>query len=134
MSRWSDLDLTNVIEGILRDVHANNLSGHHFGGPYVTAYQIAIELERRSPDLVTEIGKQIGGAGIGEHNSLAQYLSNELSKNIKSDPSHFPIEGIFMSNENVSAMIFNRANGEAIQSSLVGTTFDIALYRLRRSL
>ena len=126
---WSDLDLTDAVANILRDVHLNNPRGHHFGRPYITAYQIAIELEIRYLEVFEVIGKQIGGKGTGEHTSVTQYIANQLSKRINADPSGFPVEGIFMSNENVMDMLFTRSDGTLIQSSLAGTASDIALYR-----
>lgn len=130
MSIWSEHDLTDKLVEILADVHCNN-DVHHFGRPYVSAYQIAIEMQRRFPDTVAAIGKPIGGAGTGQHNSLAQYLSNELSKLIKRLEADYPIEGAFFSNENASAITFTDAEGGLVTSSLVGTDFDMALYRLR---
>jgi hypothetical protein len=130
MSIWSEHDLTDKVVTILTDVHCNN-DVHHFGRPYVSAYQIAIEMERRFPETVAAIGKPVGGAGTGQHNSLAQYLSNELSKLIKRLEVDYPIEGAFFSNENVSAITFTDAEGGIVTSSLVGTDFDMALYRLR---
>ena len=140
MSKWDALDLTAIITKILEDVHLNNPAGHHLGRPYVSAYHIAIEIETRHPQLFAEIGKPVGGRGTGQHDSLAQYVSNELSKRVKAagqsapDDSiepDFPIEGVFMSNERISAMVFQKPDGTEIRSSLAGTPFDIALYRTR---
>ncbi|MBK5221392.1 MAG: hypothetical protein JJE52_00640 [Acidimicrobiia bacterium] len=130
MSMWSEHDLTEKVIQILTDVHCNN-DVHHFGRPYVSAYQIAIEMQRRFPGTVSAIGKPIGGAGTGQHNSLAQYLSNELSKQIERLDDEYPVEGAFFSNEHASAITFTGAEGAVVTSSLVGTDFDMALYRLR---
>lgn len=132
MSIWSEHNLTDKVIEILTDVHCNN-DVHHFGPPYISAYQIAIEMQRRFPETVTAIGKPIGGAGTGQHNSLAQYLSNELSKIIKRLELDYPVEGAFFSNENASAISFAGADGAVVTSSLVGTDFDMALYRLRHN-
>lgn len=78
MSLWSEHDLTDKVVQILTDVHCSN-AVHHFGRPCISAYQIAIEMRRRFPETVTAIGKPVGGTGVGQHNSLAQYLSNELA-------------------------------------------------------
>lgn len=82
----------------------------HFGRPYISAYQLAIEMKRRYPETVAAIGKPVGGAGIGQHNSLAQYLSNELSKQIKQGDEH-RVEGAFFSNENATSVAFSGADG-----------------------
>ncbi len=130
MSLWSEHDLTDKVVQILTGVHCNN-EVHHFGRPYISAYQIAIEMQRRFPETVTAIGKPIGGAGTGQHNSLAQYLSNELSKQIKAQGVDHPVEGAFFSNENARSVTFTGVDGDVITSSLVGTDYDMALYRLR---
>lgn len=131
MSQWAQHDLTDKVVQILTDVHCIN-EVHHFGRPYISSYQIAIAMQGRFPDTVAEIGKPIGGAGTGQHDSLAQYLSNELSKRIKTQGDSHPVEGAFFSNENAAAVTFFGADGAIITSSLVGTDFDMALYRLRR--
>ena len=129
MSTWAALDLTQTVVGILSDVHLNNPEGHHFGPPFVTAYHLAIELEVRHPDKVAQIGKPIGGVGSGEQ-SLAQYLSGQLSRLIRDEVS-FPIEGAFMTNQHVVDMVYRRSGGTELHSSLAGSTFDLAMYRLR---
>jgi hypothetical protein len=130
VSTWAEYDLTNKIVDILETVHCSN-DIHHFGRPFVSAYQIAIEMQRRYPDTVDAIGKPVGGAGTGQHDSLAQYLSNELSKQIKSRPADHQVEGAFFSNENASSVVFRGVDGAAITSSLVGAGYDMALYRIR---
>jgi len=115
MSTWAELDLTQTVVGILGDVHLNNAEGHHFGPPFVTAYHQAIELEVRHPDKVAQIGKPIGGVGSGEQ-SIAQYLSGQLSRLIRDD-ADFPIEGAFLSNEHMVDMVYRRSGGTELHSS-----------------
>lgn len=130
MSIWEQHDLTTKVVEVLHGVHCNN-DQHHFGRPYITAYQLAIELQRVYPDTADAIGKPLGGSGVGQHNSLAQYLANELSRRIKAQGADFPVEGAFLSNDNARSMTFTAANGDAVTSSLVGTGFDLSLFRLR---
>ena len=130
MSIWEQHDLTTKVVEVLHGVHCNN-DQHHFGRPYITAYQLAIELQRVHPETADAIGKPLGGSGVGQHNSLAQYLANELSRRIKAQGAYFPVEGAFLSNENARSMTFTAANGDAVTSSLVGTGFDLSLFRLR---
>lgn len=130
MSIWEQHDLTTKVVKVLRGVHCNN-DEHHFGRPYITAYQLAIEVQRIHPETADAIGKPLGGSGVGQHNSLAQYLANELSRRIKAQGDDFPVEGAFLSNENARSMTFTAADGAAITSSLVGTGFDLSLFRLR---
>ena len=49
MSIWAQHDLTDKVVQILTDVHCNT-EVHHFGRPFISAYQIAIEMQRRSRD------------------------------------------------------------------------------------
>jgi hypothetical protein len=130
MSIWEEQGLTERVVDVLSTVHLN-ADDHHFGRPYVTAYQIAIALEEQFPAAVAAIGKPIGGRGIGQHNSLAQYLGAELSRQIREQGANHPIEGAFISNEHVSEVRYQRATGEPVVSSLTGTPYDLALFRLR---
>lgn len=54
MSIWAEHDLTAKIFDVL--AHLQGERTHHFGRPYVTAYQLAIELQHRHPDTVAAIG------------------------------------------------------------------------------
>lgn len=78
MTIWEQHDLTTKVVEVLHGVHCNN-DQHHFGRPYITAYQLAIELQRVHPETADAIGKPLGGSGVGQHNSLAQYLSRTSS-------------------------------------------------------
>ena len=131
MSVWEDHDVENKVIAVLTDVHLVN-DYHHFGRPYMTAYQLAIHLHARYPEVAQALGVKVGGAGTGERTSLAQYLARELSRRIKSDPHH-PVQGAFLSNEAVHELSYEAANGQLITSSLTGTPFDLSLYRLRTS-
>jgi hypothetical protein len=130
MSMWEQHDLTAKITEILGGVQFDN-DEHHFGRPFVTAYQVAIELQRLYPDTVAGIGKPLGGAGVGQHDSVAQYLANELSRQIKAAGQTHPVEGAFLSNEHARSMTFDGPDGGTITSSLVGSSFDLSLFRLR---
>ena len=48
MSQWNDHDLGGKIEQILADLPLGNPEGHHFGRPYLSAYQLAIEMNGAS--------------------------------------------------------------------------------------
>lgn len=126
MSFWEDYNIGDRINQILSDVADE---GHHFGRSFLTAYQLAIEFADRYPDIVARLGKQIGGAGIGEHTSLAQYLALELSRQIRDDSS-YPIEGAFISNRHVRELSYEH-NNETITSSLTGTQYSLSMFRLR---
>lgn len=133
MSLWEQHQMVERIGAALEIVHVNNPAGHAFGAPYVSAYQIAIAIDAADPELTANVGKAVGGAGTGAHHSLAQYISNELSKQIhlaqlRGEP--YFVEGVFMSNERVRSLVYRGADGNDVVSSLAGTPFDMALYRL----
>jgi hypothetical protein len=97
MSNWQTYQLAEKITAILAEV-PDYAQGHHLGRPFLTAYQIAIALAHRYPDVVASLGYPIGGAGTGQHNSLAQYIAQRLSAEIKA--GHLPdVEGGFLSNQ-----------------------------------
>jgi hypothetical protein len=125
-SQWEQHNIEDRIIQILRAVEDE---GHHFGRPYLTAYQLAIEFDNRHHDIVTSLGKQVGGAGTGERTSLAQYLALELSRHIR-DNSNYPVEGAFISNRNVRELRYNRGN-EIITSSVTGSGYSLSMFRLR---
>jgi hypothetical protein len=131
MSIWSDYDVEAKVVEVLGDVHPVN-DYHHFGRPYVSAYQLAIALDARYPEVAAALGVTIGGAGTGERDSLSQYLARELSRRIKSD-AVYPVQGAFISNEAVHELSYDTASGERVTSSLTGTGFDLSLFRLRPS-
>ena len=114
-SLWQQYNIEERVLQILREVDDE---GHHFGRPFLTAYQLAIEFDRRHPNIVRDCGYQVGGAGIGERNSLAQYLALELSRHIR-DNHNYPIEGAFISNQDVRELSYNYGN-DVITSSITG--------------
>jgi hypothetical protein len=125
MSFWEDNNIGDRINQILLDIEDE---GHHFGRPFLTAYQLAIEFASRYPDIVARLGKQVGGAGTGEHTSIAQYLALELSRQIRDNPD-YPVEGAFISNRYVRELSYEH-NNETITSSLTGTRYSLSMFRL----
>ena len=127
-SLWQELNIENKVTQILRDV-PNAAPEHHLGRPFLTSYQIAIEFANRYPDDVVRIGFPIGGVGIGQKNSLAQYLAGQLSRNISAGQLT-NIEGGFLSNQHLNDINF-QSGDEIIQSSLTNTNFTLSMFRLR---
>lgn len=111
---------------ILRDVEDYDPE-HHFGRPFLTAYQIAIEFARRHPDIVDAMGVPIGGKGTGCHTSLTQYLAGQLSRIVKAHPDG-PIEGAFLSNQHLDDISF-KTESEPIHSSLTDSQYRLSLFR-----
>ncbi|PWK82580.1 hypothetical protein C8D88_113173 [Lentzea atacamensis] len=130
MSIWERLSVQEKVREALGTVTIVNESGHHFGRPYMTAYQLAIKVDRAHPEIAKELKAEVGGAGKGY--SLAQYLAHQLSQRIKSGGDDFEIEGAFLSNDDVRRLTYSGPDGEPFDSSLTGTGFDISLFRLRR--
>ena len=125
MSFWQDNNIEELVIQILRDVQDE---GHHFRRPFLTAYQLAIEFDRRNHDVVLRLGKEIGGADTGTRDSLAQYLALQLSRRIRNNPNH-PIEGAFISNRYMRELSYEY-NNRSIRSSLTRTQ-DLSMFRLR---
>ena len=98
--------------------------------PYLTAYQLAIELDARHPEVARVLGYQIGGAGTSEDGSLAQYIARELSARIR-DNTLPEVEGAFLSGAYVKRMLF-QGPGQEVESSRLGIDGDLSMFRLRR--
>jgi len=130
MSKWDENDMTNKVLTVLGESRLAGGGDHHFGRAFVTSYQLAIEIERRIPGTAKALGKSLGGAGTGEQVSVAQYLGNELSKQIKAQGDGHPVEGRFLSSIDVTSMTYQSPEGEIV-SSLIGTGFDLGIFRLR---
>lgn len=137
-STWETEGVLDAILEALNSVHLNNPQGHHFGRPFVTAYQLAIKVDADHPNIRQALGPDLalGGEGTGAHHSFAQYLARELSRNIKrhmemQPPQWYPVQGRFLSNERVTELRYRDMAGAERKSSLTGTGFDLALFRLR---
>ena len=128
MSYWQEYDVERKIVSILSEIQYYR-PDHHFGRPFITAYQLAIEYARQFPDDVTRLGYPIGGEGIGERVSVAKYLSGQLSERIRNGEIT-SIEGGFLSNSHLSEIVFDN-QGQPLRSSLTKTQFDLSMYRLR---
>ena len=107
---WEQHNIEDRVIQILRDVEDE---GHHFGRPFLTAYQLAIEFDRRHHDIVIQLGKHVGGAGTGEYTSLAQYLAQQLSLRVR-DNTDYPVEGAFISNRDVKELSYNYDNVKSL--------------------
>lgn len=126
-SNWDEHGFDDKIRTILASV-APSSPGHHLGTPFLTAYQIAIDFDRLHSNIVQKLGYQVGGKGVGEHVSLAQYIARQLSQRIKSGKLD-DIEGAFLSRRDLLDVTFS--NG--IQSSAEGG-WDISMYRLKAAI
>lgn len=114
----------NNIREILGGVYYRPNRHHHLGRPFLTAYQLAIEYDRRFPELCEQLGFPVGGSGSGVHQSLSQWLARNLSQRIGRGEIK-DIEGGFLSDRHRADISFNGPEG--IVSSSVG---DISIFRL----
>ena len=129
MSVWGDFEVEDKITDILRQTPFQE--EHHFGRPYLSAYQLAIAVDRRWPRVRAALGNlPVGGLGIGTRNSLAQYLAGELSRRIKSGDLT-TIEGAFLTDEDLVELVYVESDGRRVTSSLTGSGYDLSLFRLR---
>ena len=131
MSVWGEQGVQAAVLEALHELGTDEDVGHHFGRPYVTAYQLAIAVQAAHPEIAAVLGVTVGGRGTGAPNSLAQYLARELSGRIKRDGDDYPVEGAFISNEHLTALTYLDTNGQPITSSLTGSGYDLSLFRAR---
>ncbi|MGW4523055.1 hypothetical protein [Amycolatopsis sp. NPDC004378] len=127
-SAWAKLSVLDKVQQVLEDVSVDD---HHFGRRWVTAYQLAILLDERYPEVGAELGLEVGGAGTGSHTSLSQYLARQLSGLIKAEGDRFPVEGAFLSNEHVASLNFVGPGGATVTSSLTDSGYDLSMFRVR---
>lgn len=126
MSQWEDLAIQSKVVSILAQVQGGD---HHFGRPFMTPYQIDIELDHRYHRQLTPLNRAVGGRGTGVRYSLAQYIALELSKKILSGEIG-NIEGRYLLNSHISKLEFNNY-GDPLESSLTGNRATLAMFRLR---
>jgi len=134
MSVWTERAVEAAVVGALGQLHLNNPDGHHFGRPFLTAYQLAIKVDSAHPEIRQALASELGGAGIGVHHSFAQYLARELSRRIRraSEAGEgYPVEGAFVSKEHLVGLTYRATDGHEVTSSLTGSGYDLSLFRLR---
>ena len=95
MSDWQDYNVADRLREILKGDHYD-AHGHHLGRSFLTGYQLAIEYDRRWPQLRADKGWPLGSAGSGGRASLAQYLARGLSREIRNG-NLTDVEGGFLS-------------------------------------
>ena len=123
MSIWQD----HAVEARIREILASvRCEEHHFGRPFLSAYQIAIAFNRRHPDEADRIAKEVGGKGTGRYDSLAQYFANQLSRRIH-DKVLPGIAGAFLNGRFLKSLEYGNES-EAVVSSL--GTANMSIFRL----
>jgi hypothetical protein len=125
VTKWDEFEVLDKVREALAEVEA---PANGSGRPYLTAYQLAIRVDRAHPDLKDHFGGTVGGAGIGQHNSMVQYLAGQLTQLAGGDVR---IERVALSNDGVASMTFKATGGGEIANSLLGTEYPTSLFRLR---
>lgn len=103
MSKWEKFNFERKVITILSNVPYDQ--SHHFGMPYSTPYQIAIEFAEMYPDDFKSLDMVIGGSGADVPVSLTSYIANQLSTKIKNGQMS-RIEGAFLSNQYIRDIEF----------------------------
>ncbi len=127
-SFWNRYDIEQKVVAILDSV-AYTHPDHHFGRPFLTAYQLAILFKERFPEEYEMLGHTVGGRDSGVQFSLTNYLAGQLSSRIGRGEIT-DIEGCFLSNCRLLGIEFRDA-GHTVTSSSTGSQFDLSMYRLR---
>ena len=120
MSIWQCHSIEPRIREILASVPHD---GHHFGRPFLSAYQIAIAFEQRYRHEANLIAKPVGGKDTGRHDSLAKYFANQLSRRIR-EGTLAGIEGCYLNGRFLRSLQYDN-RGEPVASSLGNANMSI---------
>lgn len=127
-NKWESNDMESKIKEVLSDSKYRS-DNHHFKRPFLTPYQIGIELLLRYPTICEDLNMQFGGKGTGTQNSVVQYIANELSSRIKRTEIT-DIQGVFLSNDHLNELSFCKPDGKIVESSNQGRE-HLSLFRLK---
>ena len=127
---WQDNGLEEKIVNLLAGVTYFEPE-HHFGRPCVTAYQLAILLKEKFPNVFNDFGHPIGGKGSGVQFSFTSYIARQLSVRIKSGEIT-NVEGRFLSNLRLARIEFDD-EGETVTSSVTDSQYDLSMFRFRQT-
>ena len=125
-SFWETHGLQEKFVGLLAEVSYYE-PDHHFGRPFLTAYQLAILFKERYPEEFRRFGHPVGGRGSGVQFSLSSYLSGQLSRKIKNGELD-NIEGGFLSNRQLRQIDFDDGRS-TVTSSVTESQYDLSMYR-----
>jgi hypothetical protein len=103
MSKWQANQMERKVMDALRRVPLSGTGNPYFLRPYITAYQLAIDIERFEHGTAADLGYPLGGRGSGGR-TMAWYVARELSRQIKRASEaglEHDIEGAFISNHDV---------------------------------
>ena len=92
-SFWDRHSMEDKVVQVLSGITYHD-PNHHFGHPFLTAYQLAILIKERFPDTFLSFGHPIGGKDSGVSYSFTSYLAGQLSERIR-DGTITNVEGGF---------------------------------------
>lgn len=128
MSEWEQSFEAEVFR-LLDQEEFDIREDHHFGHPFVSAYQIAVAFERDNRELCQRLNKVIG-AGDGLEN-LPTYIAHELSRRIRTAGTDYPIEAVWLSGTGLPTILY-RHNKETKQGTPNRKHNGYSLYRLKQ--
>ena len=117
-SYWSRHDFHGKIVGVLR----------RYPGKFLTAYQLAIEIEQNYRRGVDYPDYPVGGEGSGSSQTLTQYIANQLPYRIEIDPSD--IEMARLSHSHIGQIVFSN-EGKEIRASTISSWDSQAIFRIK---
>jgi hypothetical protein len=131
MSDWERYNFERKLVRLLGLPEFRLNKPHHFGHPFVSTYQLAVAFAREYPKPVAALGKQIGGEPSDGRDSLARYLANELSRQIKAADGDYPIEGAWLSSSGLDDLHFK--HDDAAKTGVPNREYGgFSLFRLKQ--
>lgn len=129
-SDWDHLGIEEIVLTILQEIPRAG-GPDNYGRPFISAYQLAIEMEVRHPEVRRALDKPIGGAGTGQQDSMAQYLAWQLAYRIGRNGADYRVEGAGLSPRHLADITFRLTDGEVIRSSNTEAGWDLSMFRVR---
>jgi hypothetical protein len=131
-SLWQRLDVEAKVVDVLASVRPAP-SPRFAGNRFLTAYQLAILIDDRYPEVRQALGPDvpIGGAGSGSQTGLVQYLAERLAAEARSRGAGYRIEAAALSRSCMGDVWFKVPGASDIRNSNAEAGWDLSLFRLR---
>lgn len=110
MHNWEEI--RPIVEDILQQPHYTGGGEYNATPCFLTAYQIAILVNDVDDTLKGDL--QIGGVGIGEHNSFAKQIARHLSKDRKDGAFGNRLEIQFMSRKGIDSFYYGGKESQPV--------------------
>jgi hypothetical protein len=128
MSIWDQHNIEDKIRAILAAVPVNPKHSRA-GRQFLTTYQIVLEFDRLHHNVVTLLGKPLGGKGTGQ-DALTIYFAGELAKRI-ADNRIMDIEIQFLAPQYINTIDF-KINGSPMVATPHEANFTETFFRLKQ--